>query len=146
MKPLGDVETIQIEYLSIISNEILELKVYRCTLRGSGCENGLLVRQAEYLIERLPRLSRNISQGYVIMFKGIEFNHFRFGLFNERNRKIIAHNYSISTKCKSDFKVTKNDGEVFFTYVDLHELIRYESSLVGYIKRKGHYSDYHFSA
>lgn len=144
MKLLEDIETGQIEYLGVLGDDNLDLKVYRYALRGATCENGLLVRQTEYLIERLPPMPRNVRQGYVIMLKGVEFNHFRFGLFNERSRKIISHNYSISSKSRYDFNETKNEGDVFFNNIDLKELISYESSLVDYIKRKGHYSDYHF--
>ncbi|MEQ9164651.1 MAG: hypothetical protein RLO12_00220 [Fulvivirga sp.] len=144
MKLLDDVQTRQVEYLGVLGDENLDLKVYRCALQGATCENGLLVRQTEYLIEQLPPLLRNVRQGYVIMLKGVDFNHFKFGLFNQRNRKIISHNYSMPSNCRFEFKAVKNDGEIFMKHPELKALVEYEYSLIGYIKRKGHYNDFHF--
>ncbi|MEQ8243697.1 hypothetical protein [Fulvivirga sp.] len=144
MRSTLDIQVGEAEYLGLMNGDRLELKIYRSSLCGSNTENGLLIRQAEFLINSLPSLSQSIRQGYVIMLKGMETNFFRIGLFNERSKKIISHSYSVDCEDGINFRAKKVDGQLFFNISELKGLIEYESSLVHYIRRKGHFNEYHY--
>ncbi|MTI40837.1 hypothetical protein [Fulvivirga lutimaris] len=144
MRSMLDIQVGEAEYLGIMNGDRLELKIYRSALCGSNTENGLLIRQAEFLIDSLPPLPQSIRQGYVIMLKGLEINFFRIGLFNERSKKIISHTYSVDCIDDTTFIANNIDSQFFFNVSELKGLIEYESSLVHYIRRKGHYNDYHY--